>query len=165
VELRDATPREEPGRSLVRELWTDMAARYAGDPSPTAAQSNGEPSEGDDLHLDELDPPAGRFVVVYDDGAAVACGGIRRHDDETAEIKRMYVRPVARGRGISRVVLEELERTAVRAGYRALILETGLRQPEAMTLYESAGYTRIPNYGYYRESELSACYRKELPVG
>jgi ribosomal protein S18 acetylase RimI-like enzyme len=60
------------------------------------------------------------------------------------------------------VALSELESTATNLGYRALVLETGVRQPEAIALYESHGYTRIPNYGFYKDSALSVCYRKEL---
>lgn len=147
----------EPGRALTRELWADMALRYADD--PTAPETKGET---DDLRNDELVPPTGRFVIAFDNGRPVACGAIRRHDDDAAEIKRMYVRPEARGRGLARLVLRELEATAIRAGYRALVLETGLRQPEALALYESHGYRVIPNFGFYKESPLSVCYRKDL---
>ena len=85
---------------------------YADD--PTAPEANGET---DDLRNEELLPPTGRFVIVYDDeGEPIACGAIRRRDDETAEIKRMYVRPAARGRGLSRLVLRELEATAIAPG-------------------------------------------------
>jgi GNAT superfamily N-acetyltransferase len=158
VELRDGDVITEPGRTLADELWREMEALYADD--PTAPETNGET---DDLRNEELLPPTGRFVIVYDDAdEPIACGAIRRRDDETAEIKRMYVRREARGRGLSRLVLRELEATAIRRGYRALVLETGSRQPEAIALYESAGYTIIPNFGYYRHSPLSVCYRKEL---
>ncbi len=147
----------EPGRTLVTELWDDMAIRYADD--ETAPETKGET---DDLRNEELLAPDGRFVIILEDGEPVACGAIRRHDTETAEIKRMWVRPEARGRGLARLVLRELESTAVERGYRALVLETGLRQPEALALYESHGYTTIANFGFYQESPLSVCYRKEL---
>jgi ribosomal protein S18 acetylase RimI-like enzyme len=156
-ELRDGDMEAEPGRTLVTELWADMAIRYADD--PTAPETKGET---DDLRNEEVLPPDGRFVIVLEDGAPVACGAIRRHDVDTAEIKRMWVRPEARGRGIARLVLRELESSARAQGYRALVLETGLRQPEALALYESHGYTTIPNFGFYKESPLSVCYRKEL---
>ena len=160
MELRDGDMITEPGRTLAYELWCEMETLYADD--PTAPEANGET---DDLRNEELLPPTGRFVIVYDDeGEPVASGAIRRRDDETAEIKRMYVRPAARGRGLSRLVLLELEATAMRLGYRALVLETGSRQPRAIALYESAGYTTIPNFGFYKESPLSVCYRKELPT-
>jgi GNAT superfamily N-acetyltransferase len=156
VEIRDATPAE--ARLLTHELHVETEQRYAGDdtaPEPLA--------EGADIDDDELVPPHGRFVVVLDDdGSVVGGGAIRRRDDERAELKRMYVRPAARARGLSRLILGELEATAARSGYRALVLETGLRQPEAMRLYESSGYTRIPNYGYYKDSDLSVCYGKTL---
>jgi GNAT superfamily N-acetyltransferase len=157
LELRDRDISLEPGRTLAAEMWADMAVRYADD--PTAPEPKGET---DDLRPEELAPPTGRFVVVYDGDEPIACGAIRRHDDETAEIKRMWVRPSARGRGVARLILDELESSAWALGYRAIVLETGLRQPEAIALYESHGYTPIPNYGFYRDSPLSRCYRKSL---
>ena len=157
MELRDGDTVTEPGRTLVEELWLDMGIRYADD--PTAPETKGEV---DDLRNEEVLPPVGRFLIVLDDGRPVACGAIRRHDEESAEIKRMYVRPEARGRGLARLVLRELESSAVALGYRALVLETGLRQPEAIALYESAGYRTIAPFGFYKESALSVCYRKEL---
>lgn len=157
MEIRDGDMLTEPGRTLVHELWCEMEQLYADD--PTAPEAKGET---DDLRNEELLPPTGRFLIVYEDDHPIASGAIRRRDDEAAEIKRMYVRPEARGRGISRMILNELEATARRYGYRALVLETGVRQPEAIALYESAGYTTIPNFGFYKDSPLSACYRKEL---
>jgi GNAT superfamily N-acetyltransferase len=157
LDLRDGDMVTEPGRTLVTELWDDMAIRYADD--ETAPETKGET---DDLRNEEVLPPDGRFVIVFDGDDPVACGAIRRHDAESAEIKRMWVRPGARGRGLARLVLRELEATAAARGYRALVLETGLRQPEAIALYESHGYTTVPNFGFYKESALSVCYRKEL---
>jgi ribosomal protein S18 acetylase RimI-like enzyme len=72
-------------------------------------------------------------------------------DGPEAELKRMYVSPAARGRGVARAVLAELERTAVEAGYRRMVLETGVKQPEALALYRSAGYVEVPRFGYYAE--------------
>ena len=97
-------------------------------------------------------PPLGLFLVAYLDDRPVACGGWRVHngpDGPEAELKRMYVAPAARGRGVARAVLAELERTAVEAGYRRMVLETGSRQPEAIALYASAGYLEVPGFGYY----------------
>jgi len=108
--------------------------------------------------------PDGVFLVVRgDDGAAVACGGITRFDDERAELKRMYVVPEQRGRGLGRRVLVDLEAEARRLGYRSLVLETGDRQPEALGLYESSGYERIPCYPPYDSRALSRCFEKRLP--
>ena len=110
--------------------------------------------------------PDGVFLVVRDeDGSAIACGGVARFDGERGELKRMYVVPEARGRGLGRRLLVELEAEAQRLGYRALVLETGDRQPEAVGLYESSGYGRIPCYPPYDSRALSVCFEKLLPAG
>ncbi len=106
--------------------------------------------------------PDGVFIVVRDDdGRALACGGIARYDETRGELKRMYVVPEARGRGLGRRVLEELEAEAVRLGYRSLVLETGTR-PEALGLYTSSGYEPIPCWAPYSGRELSRCFEKVL---
>ena len=111
-----------------------------------------------------FEPPDGVFLVVRDDdGAAVACGGIARFDETAAELKRMYVVPAARGRGLGRRVLVELEQAARDLGYARVVLETGDRQAEALGLYESAGYARIPCYPPYDSRALSLCFEKRLP--
>jgi putative acetyltransferase len=106
--------------------------------------------------------PDGVFLVVRDDGRAIACGGICRFDETRAELKRMYVLPEARGRGLGRRVLVELEQEARRLGYRGLVLETGDLQREALGLYESSGYERIPCYPPYDSRALSLCFEKAL---
>jgi GNAT superfamily N-acetyltransferase len=108
--------------------------------------------------------PDGVFLVVRDaDGAAIACGGVARFDEERGEVKRMYVVPDQRGRGLGRRLLVELEAEARRLGYVALVLETGDRQAEALGLYLSAGYERIPCYPPYDSRALSLCFEKRLP--
>jgi GNAT superfamily N-acetyltransferase len=112
-------------------------------------------------------PPRGVFLVVRDDaGAAVACGGVTRftRDDAKGELKRMYVVPAARGLGLGRLVLEELERHGRELGFASLVLETGDRQEAALALYRRSGYERIPCYPPYdaREGTLSLCFEKEL---
>jgi GNAT superfamily N-acetyltransferase len=107
--------------------------------------------------------PHGVFLVMRDDDdRAVGCGGIARFDDTRGEVKRMYVVPEARGRGLGRRLLEELEGEARRLGYASVVLETGDRQQEAVGLYESTGYERIPCYPPYDSRELSLCYEKRL---
>jgi GNAT superfamily N-acetyltransferase len=108
-----------------------------------------------------LAPPDGCFLVAYLDGVAVACAGWRNHGPD-AELKRMFVAPVARGRGLARAVLEVVEQTARAAGRRRVILETGDKQPEAIALYRSAGYTDIPNFGYYADEPGCVCLAKAL---
>ena len=111
----------------------------------------------------QFEPPDGLFLVVRDDGgAAVACGGIVRFDDTRAELKRMYVLPEARGRGLGRLVLEELEAAARGFGYSAAVLETGDQSAAALGLYRSSGYRPIPCYGVYAARQLSRCLEKRL---
>jgi putative acetyltransferase len=107
--------------------------------------------------------PDGVFVVVRDDGErAVGCGGVCRFDDERAELKRMFVVPDARGQGLGRRLLAELEEHARSLGYTGIVLETGDRQPESVGLYVSAGFERMPCYPPYSERELSLCFEKRL---
>jgi putative acetyltransferase len=107
--------------------------------------------------------PDGVFLVLRDDdGRAVGCGGIARFDATHGEVKRMYVVPAARGRGLGRRLLEELEAQARALGYTAVVLETGDRQREALGLYESSGYERIPCYPPYDTRALSLCFEKRL---
>jgi len=109
----------------------------------------------------EFAPPLGLFLVAYVDGVPAACGGWRAHDADV-ELKRMYVRDAFRGRGLARAVLAELERTAAAAGHTRLILETGSKQPEAIALYTSAGYTPVPRFGYYADAPEAVHLGKEL---
>ncbi len=113
--------------------------------------------------------PLGLFVVGYLDDAPVASGAWRAHDGPAprfqpgdAELKRMYVVKSARGRGFARAILAELERTALEAGRRRAVLETGFKQPEAIELYKSSGYTEIPGFGVYEDEPDSICFGKVL---
>ncbi|MEV6930316.1 GNAT family N-acetyltransferase [Dactylosporangium sp. NPDC051485] len=104
--------------------------------------------------------PLARFVLATVDGVAAGCGAIQPLDDQTVEIKRMYVRPAYRGNGLARRMLAALEDLAAGSHYLVIRLETGPRQPESIRLYESAGYRPIPPYGPYVHSPLSLCYEK-----
>jgi GNAT superfamily N-acetyltransferase len=101
-------------------------------------------------------------VVAYEGGEAVGCGAIKEYVSGVAEIKRMFVRPERRGRGIARSILSELETWAGELGFLECILETGLKQPEAIELYRKSGYETIPNYGQYEGVENSVCMRKSI---
>lgn len=122
-----------------------------------------------DVDVTPVDPaqfaaPLGYFVIGYLDDVPVTCGGWRVNDElaGAAEIKRMYVVDSARGQGLSRLVLAHLEVTAREAGLQRMVLETGLRQPEAISLYTTSGYERIDNFGVYRDHPESRCYGKPL---
>jgi GNAT superfamily N-acetyltransferase len=134
---------------LIAELDRDLVTRYGG------VQAQYAP-----LNVVKDDAP---FVLALDDsGAALACGSFRRYDEAAAEIKRMFVAPAARRRGIASAVLGELEAWARRDGFTAVILETGDRQAEAIALYERCGYARIPHFPPYVGMPASVCMRKTL---
>ncbi|MGJ8593325.1 MAG: GNAT family N-acetyltransferase [Aquaticitalea sp.] len=101
-------------------------------------------------------------IVCYDDSIAVACGAIKPFDQDTAEVKRMYVLPAFRGKGIASYILNALESWAKELGYSQCVLETGLKQPEAISLYKKNGYQLIQNYGQYIGVENSVCLKKQL---
>ncbi|WP_329013575.1 GNAT family N-acetyltransferase [Micromonospora rifamycinica] len=105
-----------------------------------------------------------RYLVVVDGGRVVACGGLQSLDADTGEVKRMYVRPAYRGRGIARQLLSALEDLAFHRGHSVLCLETGTYLPAAIGLYTSCGYQPIPVYGEYVGNPYSVCFAKRLPV-
>lgn len=100
-------------------------------------------------------------VVYYEDNVAAGCGAIKEYEGN-AEIKRMYVIPSYRGRNIGMLILRELETWAHELHYPHCILETGKKQPEAISLYKKAGYLVIPNYGQYAGVENSVCMKKAV---
>jgi GNAT superfamily N-acetyltransferase len=110
---------------------------------------------------EELSPPGGAYVVIWEAGRPVAGGGVKRLGDGLGEIKRMYVVPEARGRGHARRLLTCLEEAARDLGYARVRLDTGPLQPHARALYESAGYVAIPDYNgnaraaFWGEKELA----------
>jgi GNAT superfamily N-acetyltransferase len=101
-------------------------------------------------------------VVAYKDGKPLGCGAIKEYEPGTMEIKRMYVPPENRGKGIATKILSELENWARELSYAKCILETGKKQPEAIGLYKKCGYNLIPNYGQYAEMENSVCFEKAI---
>jgi GNAT superfamily N-acetyltransferase len=151
---------------LVAALNAEINERYAYE---MVEWTEAELAAEDAAYLAEVTPdmvarPRGCFVVAWLDGAAVACGAVKPHDEAAriGEVKRMYTAPTARRRGISRAVLRHLEATAADLGYRLLQLETGTAQPEALALYDAEGWQRITPYGRYKDSPDSVCYAKSL---
>jgi GNAT superfamily N-acetyltransferase len=136
IDFQEVPPTVSPARELLAAMVTEMNELYGdiefpGMPTATPA---------------DFAPPAGAFLVGYVEGEPACAGGIKRLDDEAAEIKRMYVVPAARRRGVARLLLAALEDTAYYRGYRVVRLDTGPRQQHAMALYASAGYTEIGNF-------------------
>lgn len=133
---------------LIEEVQQEYVVRYGGP---------------DDTPVDpaEFGPPEGLFLVGYLDGAPAACGGWRVRGSD-AELKRMFVTQTARGRGLARLILAELEAAALASGHDRLILETGSKQPEAVALYRSAGYADIKPFGHYAGAPLAIHLGKAL---
>jgi GNAT superfamily N-acetyltransferase len=154
----------EVAARLVAALHHEIGERYADVDTFTPE----ELAEDDAAYLAEVTPelvraPLGTFVVAWLDGEPVGCGALKPFDDDgVGEVKRMYTAPEARRRGVSRAILERLEAAAVELGYVRLHLETGLPQPEAIRLYESHGWQRIPSYGRYKDTPSSVCFAKDL---
>ncbi|MFC5666328.1 GNAT family N-acetyltransferase [Kitasatospora misakiensis] len=146
--ITEAAPDDPRILRLVRDLDTDLAARYPDEPCTGGA------------HIQ----PGIRFFLAEIDGRPVGCCAIQPFPDGAAELKRMYVAPSARGRGIAARLLAEAEHTAAGLGHPEIRLETAVHQPEAIAVYTRAGYTRIPNYPPYQDKQLSRCYAKQLPL-
>ena len=142
-------PDSEAAQALIDELDADLLTRYPG-----------EWIHG--LHPEDIVNPNFIFIVARLDGEPVACGALRRLARDVAEVKRMFVKQRFRGRGLSRQLLSYLESTARKKRYRILKLETGTKQPEAVGLYESAGYKRIQLFGEYIGNPFSLCFEKRL---
>ena len=101
-------------------------------------------------------------IVCYDDKKAIGCGAFKKYDDEKVEIKRMFTLPEYRGKSIGLRILNELEWWAAELHFSGCVLETGKKQPEAIRLYEKAGYALIKNYGQYENVENSVCMMKTI---
>jgi GNAT superfamily N-acetyltransferase len=129
-------PEEPPASELLAEMRAELNDVYE-----TFSRLD-NPA----LSPDELRPPEGAYVVGYEGRSAVAGGGLRRLDDGVAEIKRMFVRPGARSRGVARALLDALEDAARELGYERVRLDTGPKQQHGLALYRSAGYVDVPPY-------------------
>ncbi len=149
IQISRERPDSEEARTLIQELDADLLLRYP------RQWIHG-------LHPEDLQDADLIFLVVRMAHDVVGCGALRPLEAGIAEIKRMYVRLPYRGRGISRKILGALESMARERGYATLRLETGTEQPEALGLYRSSGYARIPSYGEYIENPYSICFEKKL---
>jgi len=161
VDLRiDQVDLDHPdARLLIEDVQQEYVVRYGGrDHTP--------------IDPTEFVPPTGAFYVGYRDDVPVMSGAWRFRDDVSclgsdrpAEVKRMYVVADARRAGLARLMLAHLEATARTAGAEVMIMETGTAQPEAMGLYEAAGYRRVEPFGHYRWSPENRCYGRVLGDG
>ncbi|GIM95735.1 GNAT family N-acetyltransferase [Paractinoplanes toevensis] len=147
IEQRDW---DDPAGAALREAQRiELDARYGSDDHEPGAI----PTAHDiDVFL----------VAVSPDGQAIGCGALRRLDQASAEVKRMYVTPAGRGSGVATAILRSLESEARTRGWTTLRLETGTAQPDAIRFYEREGYHPIPRYGAYVNSDISVCYERAL---
>ncbi len=136
MDVRAMPADQPPARDLIEAMIVDLIPLYGRIDGP------GTPSAS----VADMGPPGGTYLVLFRDGKPIAGGGVKRLDDVTGGIKRMYVVPQARGQGVARVLLAALEDAARGLGYRRVRLDTGPGQPHARRLYESAGYVSIADY-------------------
>ena len=148
IQLVRATSENKDFIELVRKLDADLAEKDGAEHAFYAQYNK----------IDDI-----RFAVIaYENNRPLGCGAIKEHEPDTMEVKRMFVVPESRGKGIAAVILAELENWAIELSMSRCILETGKRQPEAIRLYRKNGYRLIPNYGQYAAVENSLCFEKKL---
>jgi GNAT superfamily N-acetyltransferase len=153
LEFTDGEIDSGPGAVLAQAMREEIAAMY-----------DGVDLDGEDMPragAAELGPPGGAFLVGWRAGAPVCCGGVKRLDDRTCEIKRMFVAPDARGQGVARALLQALEDRARTLGYTAARLDTGPRQQQAERFYRRSGYAEIGNFN----ANPVASFWGEKPLG
>jgi len=150
VRLRRTTYRDTDFQNLIAQLDTELRKRYY------MIQEDYEHHN----KVDEIQT----VVVAYDEELAVGCGCFKEFGNKTVEIKRMYVVPSSRGKGISKLILCEVEKWAMEKGYEYAVLETGDKQEQAVSLYTSSGYKRTENYRQYIDMTHSWCFKKKLEI-
>jgi len=148
IEIRRTNSTDLDFQYLVSELDKDLAARN-GESNDFFAQYN------------KIDNIKNVIIAIIDDNP-VGCGAMKEYDNETVEIKRMYVPIEMRGKGIAVEILNNLENWAKEMNYRKCVLETGDKMPEAIRLYKKNNYKVISNYGQYENIESSICFMKEI---
>ncbi|MDZ7651576.1 MAG: GNAT family N-acetyltransferase [Burkholderiaceae bacterium] len=137
--------------ALLHEAALEARALYPEFHDPLAPMPTNRPT-----------PTKGVYLVAFAAERPVGMGAHRPLDEETTEVRRMFVTQEARNRGVARAVLQRIEAHARSEGFQRLVLETGNRQMPAMRLYESSGFARIPAFGEYANDPTSVCYAKSL---
>ena len=154
IQIRRESPGSPAAKGLVKKLDEDLLERY-----PLQFIHGLRPGDSEDPDL--------FFVVAYEGDEAAGwraqgCGALRPLEPGVGEIKRMFVLPEHRGKGVARAILSALEAQAVKSGYHTVRLETGTKQPEAISLFRSEGYAGILNFGEYADNPMSVCFEKKL---
>ena len=149
IKVSRETPRQDDVVTLIRQSDALMQSLY--------------PAESNHLvDIDQLAQPHVHFFVAREHGRALGCGSFVMGTDGHAEMKRVFVDPAARGKGVARAIMEALEREAARLGVTLMQLETGIRQPEAIALYRKFGYVERGPFGTYQPDPLSLFMEKRL---
>jgi putative acetyltransferase len=148
VLLEEVKPQSEEAINLTAKLFNELEEIYG----------KGKIEDFIDENKDFLK----FYVAKTKKGAIAACGGLKKFDAGSAEIKRMYVEKEFRGEGISKVILDKMEEVAANLNYKRVVLKTGIRQPEAVNLYKRAGYVKIQCFGEHIKDEESICFEKNL---
>jgi putative acetyltransferase len=148
INIKRTLSSNEDFNNLIIQLDKDLYTRYQ------SAQADFDKHNKIEL-IDTV-------IVAYDNGQPIGCGCFKNYNSDTVEIKRMFVTASYRGKGISKLILKELENWARDMGFSRAVLETGIKQYEAIGLYNKAGYTRIENYGQYKDITTSVCFDKKL---
>jgi putative acetyltransferase len=149
IDILRESPTSPGAKHLIKKLDEDLLRRY---PLQFIHGLRPEDARDPDLY----------FLVAYLGDEAVGCGALRFLAAGVGEIKRMFVLPEFRGKGIARAILSALEARAVELGWDSVRLETGTKQPEAISLYKSAGYAGILSFGEYADNPMSVCFQKAL---
>ncbi|HXI95521.1 MAG TPA: GNAT family N-acetyltransferase [Candidatus Acidoferrum sp.] len=150
--------------TIAAEPFDSVDARRLIDALDAHLSSRYSPHQrfGPNLKPAQLAPGLGTFVIARVEGRAIGCGAVRLLDSKTVEVKRMYVEPEQRGRGVATEILHRLEDAGRGLGAERAVLETGVYQDEAIGLYRRAGYMQVACWGEYSTSPTSVCYEKRL---
>lgn len=149
--FEEADPREGDAAALIERLTAELAERYDFLDDGTG-----------NFRPEDVSGHGAAFLVGRVNGVAIACGALKPMLPGVGELKRIFVTPEYRGNGVGRKLLKALEERGKNFGYSTLRLETGVRQPESLRLYEAAGFQRIPNFEPHVGSEWSVCYEKVI---
>jgi GNAT superfamily N-acetyltransferase len=151
IKIAPEDPRSQVAQELLSAFVEDVRRRYQTPPTDVGSF---------DPNL--VSVPRSVFLVARRDNTAIGCGALVPMDDYHVEVKRMFVRPEERGRGVARMILDELERLAREFDYDAMRLETGINQPESIALYGKGGFYRIPNFPPFTEDASAVCFEKRI---
>jgi putative acetyltransferase len=148
IKLQRTTSDNEDFRLLISELDKELRSRY-----------QEKQAIYDQYNIIENNP---NVVIAYREELPVGCGCFKKFDDRSVEIKRMFVRPEYRGQKIAASILQQLENWAIELNISGTVLETGIKQPDAIHLYRKSGYIVVENYGPYKGLPESICMQKNL---